>query len=106
MSGKQIIKGLEEAVAVARGEAPAARITINGHSYVPEAALLQARREERERAARVADGTWPEGVILPRELWDPDSPYAEARRDAAVAIRAFLALPDQPIPDTEPGNGR
>lgn len=36
MSGARIIEGAKEALAVARGEEPAARITINGHSYVPE----------------------------------------------------------------------
>lgn len=33
MSGQKIIDGLKEALAFAEGEAPAARIQINGYSY-------------------------------------------------------------------------
>ena len=36
MSGKKIIEGAKEALAVARGEQPAARIIVNGHAYIPE----------------------------------------------------------------------
>lgn len=31
----KIVEGMTEALAVAKGEQPAARITINGHTYVP-----------------------------------------------------------------------
>lgn len=33
--GERIIEGMTEAVAVANGEVPAARLHINGHTYVP-----------------------------------------------------------------------
>lgn len=33
---REIIKAAEEALAFARGEEPAARLTVNGHAYVPE----------------------------------------------------------------------
>jgi hypothetical protein len=35
----RIIEGAKEALAVARGEFPAARLTINGHAYVPEVSV-------------------------------------------------------------------
>lgn len=35
----KILEGAESALRVVRGEEPAARIVINGHSYVPEASL-------------------------------------------------------------------
>lgn len=38
-AGKCIIEGAKEALAIAKGEIPAARITINGHAYVPETEL-------------------------------------------------------------------
>ena len=34
-TGEKLIKAAHEAVAVAKGEIPAARITIGGHTYVP-----------------------------------------------------------------------
>ena len=33
--GEKLIKSAEEAIKVASGEIPAARITVNGHTYVP-----------------------------------------------------------------------
>lgn len=49
--GQRLIEGAKEALAIARGEIPAARITINGHAYVPEAeaASLRAEKEELRR---------------------------------------------------------
>ena len=38
-AGKQILEGMAEAVAVAKGEIPAARIWHQGHAYVPQAEL-------------------------------------------------------------------
>lgn len=46
----RIVDGVKEAAAIAKGETPAARITINGHAYVPEAALLSAETRGYERA--------------------------------------------------------
>lgn len=47
-AGKRLIAGTKEALAVARGQEPAASITINGHRYVPAEtpsdALALARR--------------------------------------------------------------
>lgn len=41
-----IIKGAKEAVEIASGDKPAARIRINGHTYVPEDRALQAQGRE------------------------------------------------------------
>lgn len=38
-AGEKIIEGLHEAVAVAKGEQPAAAMWINGHRYVPAAKI-------------------------------------------------------------------
>ena len=44
----KIVQGAKEALAVAKGEAPAAAIWHNGHRYVPEAEIVRLR-EERDR---------------------------------------------------------
>ena len=47
-----LVRAAKEAAAIARGEEPAPRITINGHAYVPEAAYKgQSARIERLEAA-------------------------------------------------------
>ena len=46
--GERLIEGAREALAIARGEIPAARITINGHAYVPETELASLRAEKEE----------------------------------------------------------
>lgn len=56
-SGKEarIIEGAREALSIARGEQPAASITINGHKYVPASELSTARRTALLEAAEVAE---------------------------------------------------
>jgi len=55
-AGERLIAGVTGALAVARGEEPAASVTMNGHTYVPKAAFdrLQAEnaslREQVEKA--------------------------------------------------------
>ncbi len=64
-AGKRLIEGAKEALAIAKGEQPAARIWHQGHSYVPEAEvqamLLSERKETIERCAAIAeyDGNLP-----------------------------------------------
>lgn len=43
-AGKRMIEGAKEAVAVARGEQPAASITVAGHTYVPKGDVAAAIR--------------------------------------------------------------
>lgn len=38
-AGERLIEGAKEALAIARGEQPAARLHIDGHAYVPVSAL-------------------------------------------------------------------
>lgn len=59
---EKVEAGLTEALSVATGEAPAARIHVNGHAYVPAttnaatlAALREALDEARERIEHWAD---------------------------------------------------
>lgn len=56
-AGERLIEGAKEALAVAKGEKPAARIHVNGHAYVPEAsasaeiARLKGEAEEARQQA-------------------------------------------------------
>ncbi len=60
-AGERLIEGAKEALAIAKGEQPAARIHINGHTYVPESAVREAilaaekRGAERERELAAQD---------------------------------------------------
>lgn len=47
MSGDKIMTGMREAISVARGDVPAARIWHNGHAYVPETSFEEIRDENR-----------------------------------------------------------
>ena len=47
-AGKQLIEAAKEAVAVAKGEQPAARIHVAGHAYVPEDDVVAAIRRVRK----------------------------------------------------------
>jgi predicted XRE-type DNA-binding protein len=51
-AGRSLIESLTEAVEVAKGDRPAARIHINGHTYVPDDKALRTKLI-REIAAEV-----------------------------------------------------
>lgn len=96
MSGKRIIDGAKEAVAVAKGERPAARIHVNGHAYVPEALEFRPPIPEPVWAAMVERGARamvdrsvsniPEGHRLGAVNW----PHFLANSEAC--LRAALGL--------------
>lgn len=44
-AGKKLLEGAAEALAVAKGDQPAARIRHSGHAYVPESELATLRSE-------------------------------------------------------------
>lgn len=48
-AGKRMIEGAKEAVAVARGEQPAASITVAGHTYVPKDRWQPVERAPKDR---------------------------------------------------------
>ena len=50
-AGRQLIEAAKEAVAVAKGEQPAARIHVAGHAYVPEDDVGAAIRRVRKHLA-------------------------------------------------------
>lgn len=53
-AGERLIEGAKEALAVARGEQPAASIHVNGHTYVPKAdydRLMEDAKGERSVSA-------------------------------------------------------
>jgi hypothetical protein len=55
----KLIEGMEEALAVAKGEQPAARMHIRGHAYVPEAEITRLTLSRdgyaRDAAARAKE---------------------------------------------------
>jgi hypothetical protein len=71
----KIIAGMRDAVEVAKGEKPAARITIKGHAYVPESVAEQRYREAIEAAARVAEEVQRHFMQVEAEI----SPASSAR---------------------------
>jgi hypothetical protein len=50
-AGERLIEGAKEALAIARGEQPAARIHMEGHAYVPEETIPAREAKERRRIA-------------------------------------------------------
>lgn len=87
-AGERLIAGMTEAVAIAKGEQPAARITMQGHHYVPEGAVAEAVAAERERCAAIAtrygDGRESEaaGARIAKKRF-------EARDYESMAISAY-----------------
>lgn len=66
-AGEQLLEGAREALAVARGEQPAARMHINGHTYVPEAELLAVKAAlavSEQQVARLENQLMDERVNL------------------------------------------
>lgn len=59
MSMSKILEGMTEALAIAKGEVPAASITFNGHRYVPatdpQLAISDAIRDHYLSQARSAE---------------------------------------------------
>ena len=84
MPALKIMGGLIEARSVATGEAPAARIHVNGHAYVPATThqrTVEALREA-EKAIRNAYGAITSGQT--------------EDKDAAGTLRAALARIKEP----------
>lgn len=71
----RILSAAHEALAIARDKRPAARLTINGHAYVPAAEL-----ERRERAVQNAIN------CLARIKRGQPTPHILQHRDDAVAF--------------------
>ncbi len=87
-AGEQIIAGAEEAVRIARGEIPAARIWQDGHAYVPEARLAAAE-ERAEKAERERD-KWRDACKIQKECkvgWMRQS-FAQDKRATAAETEA------------------
>lgn len=51
MNGRKIIEGAEDALAVAKGEKPAARIYINGHAYAPAGDVEEWKQAAKTEAS-------------------------------------------------------
>lgn len=101
-AGEQILEGMNEAVAVANGDQPAARLWHKGHAYVPEAELNMLTKsgiiEVAIRNPSVAEYM---------EHWEARAEKAEAQLEALRAvIEPFVVAAGQaPLthgPDSEP----
>lgn len=92
MSNK-ILNGLEEALAFTNGEAPAARLTINGHQYVPEAALPPTVAELMGLLRLIAKHTAPGDRTMDQIIKDMDIACDYAR--SALSLLAPRPLPDK-----------
>lgn len=54
-SSDKLVEGLQEALAVARGEQPAARLHIDGHSYVSTETMLEMASLKDQKVAALRD---------------------------------------------------
>ncbi|WP_425909008.1 hypothetical protein [Nitrobacter sp. TKz-YC02] len=89
----RILEGVKEALAVARGEQPAARITIGGHKYVPATqldSLLKEREELTDRNEQLQRTLLSEqklsyGLSVELRQFRDRASQAEQERDALQA---------------------
>lgn len=79
-AGDKVLKSLEEAVSIAKGEIPAARITINGHTYAP-AAEIERLTAENERLRRELRNC-ADLLVLGDEVGNPNETELAAYREA------------------------
>lgn len=94
----KLIEAAQEAVAIAKGEQPAARIHVNGHAYVPEAtinALVGASRKLILSAKILQQNS--EGCALnhygnDHELHGLPGWLADTKRDIEAASDALTAF--------------
>jgi hypothetical protein len=98
VSGKRIVEGAEEALAVARGEVPAERLHVNGHAYVPASRIeaLEAEvarlREEVETQTAFASPVVQNATKETVRFWDYN---VRAIRNKALEDIAFICeLPE------------
>lgn len=74
-AGKRLIEGAKEALEIARGNQPAARIHVNGHAYVPEnrwQPIDTAPRDGTSFQAWVVREDTDFGFWEPRVRFNPD----------------------------------
>lgn len=83
----KIMEGAREALAVARGETPAARMTINGHAYVPEASVNPDIRRVTELLEAINRRTSPGSRNFDELLKDMDL-ACDYARTALNVLRA------------------
>lgn len=84
-TGKRLIGALEEAVSIAKGEQPAARITMQGQSYVPE----QRLKDAHAALAEIRDGLRADWRVW---LLQPDGTRVEG-----PSLREFIDAALSPI---------
>lgn len=97
----KLVQAAEEVAAIARGEAPAARIHMNGHAYIPETAARDARRAALEEAAKFLEQQAKELSVY-RDQW----PLRDENVRNAAAIRALIDREPAPVvgDDHDPTN--
>jgi hypothetical protein len=80
-AGERLLEGAAEALAIAKGEQPAARIHIRGHSYVPE-----RDHSDLIRRARIVSGMLRMGEPL---AFGRDADIINELVDALAPPRTF-----------------
>ena len=97
--GSKIIEGAKDAAAIARGEIPAAKLTIDGHVYVPLASspaidkaieALEPFAAEADKVPRPPDETLLRHLIADRDF---EFTVGDLRR-AAEALSALRGQED------------
>lgn len=86
-SGAKLIEAAKEAVAIAKGEQPAARIHISGHAYVPEADLALYETALRKIQDAAAGYIHPERKVTAEQLID----VVLATVDDKELVKAMMA---------------
>lgn len=87
-SGQKLIEGFREALAVAQGAVAAARITENGHSYVPETPLTKAAPDMLEALEAFLHYDSNDDVSDVTMMLD----YADALEKAKAAVAKARAI--------------
>ncbi|MCO5159601.1 MAG: hypothetical protein M9939_00575 [Mesorhizobium sp.] len=90
-AGDRLIEGAKEALEIARGNQPAARIHVNGHAYVPE-----QRWQRMDTAPR--DGTVVNVVARYPHAIAGFPQYAAYRPDLGYWVAYSLNAPQRVIP--------
>ena len=99
-AGDRLTEGMEEALAVAKGEQPAMRLRIDGWTYVPEAVLVQKVNDAKHHAGLKFDMLAAKAknlVALLDDAVEREIPESQ-RADALVPDRQGLGLGRAALP--------
>lgn len=96
----KIVKGVQEALAIARGEIPAARIHHQGHAYVPEAECDEAADEITRLRAEVERKD--AALLVARDCIEESFSHAKNPDDMLMAEARLRDIDAALTPSQEP----